>query len=73
MKTIICRLPDSLYSPAVEILGDIAASLNGLTDLVSPLVRAPEVERFLSELASSEHSESTTYTSTLRIQFIPSE
>jgi hypothetical protein len=27
----------------------------------------------LSELASSEHSESTTYTSTLRIQFIPSE
>jgi acetolactate synthase I/II/III large subunit len=43
---------DNFYSPVVEILGDIAASLNGLSELVSPLVRAPEVERFLSELAS---------------------
>jgi acetolactate synthase I/II/III large subunit len=43
---------DNFYSPAVEVLGDIAASLNDLTDLISPLVRAPEIERFLSELAS---------------------
>jgi acetolactate synthase-1/2/3 large subunit len=43
---------DNFYSPAVEVLGDIAASLNGLTNLVSSLVRAPEIERFLSELAS---------------------
>jgi acetolactate synthase I/II/III large subunit len=43
---------DNFYSPAVEVLGDIAASLNGLTDLVSPLVLAPDVDRFLSILAS---------------------
>jgi acetolactate synthase I/II/III large subunit len=43
---------DNFYSPAVEVLGDIAASLTGLADLVSPLVLAPDVERFLSTLAS---------------------
>jgi acetolactate synthase-1/2/3 large subunit len=43
---------DNFYSPAVEVLGDIAASLTGLADLSSPLVLAPDVERFLSALAS---------------------
>jgi acetolactate synthase I/II/III large subunit len=43
---------DNFYSPAVEVLGDIAASLTGLTELVSPLVLAPDVDRFLSTLAS---------------------
>jgi acetolactate synthase-1/2/3 large subunit len=43
---------DNFYSPVVEVLGDIAASLTGLADLVSPLVLAPDVERFLSTLAS---------------------
>jgi acetolactate synthase-1/2/3 large subunit len=43
---------DNFYSPAVEVLGDIAASLTGLADLISPLVLAPDVERFLSALAS---------------------
>jgi acetolactate synthase-1/2/3 large subunit len=41
---------DNFYSPAVEVLGDIAASLSGLTDLVSSLVLAPDIERFLSAL-----------------------
>jgi acetolactate synthase I/II/III large subunit len=43
---------DNFYSPAVEVLGDIAASLTALTDLVNPLVLAPDVDRFLSTLAS---------------------
>jgi acetolactate synthase-1/2/3 large subunit len=43
---------DNFYSPAVEALGDIAASLNALADLVTPLILAPDVERFLSTLAS---------------------
>jgi acetolactate synthase-1/2/3 large subunit len=43
---------DKFYSPAVEILGNIAASLAGLAELVSPLVLANDVERFLSTLAS---------------------
>jgi acetolactate synthase-1/2/3 large subunit len=43
---------DNYYSPAVEVLGDIAASLTGLADLVNPLVLVPDVERFLSTLAS---------------------
>jgi acetolactate synthase-1/2/3 large subunit len=43
---------DNFYSPAVEVLGDIAASVAGLTDLAIPLVLAPDVERFLSTLAS---------------------
>ena len=43
---------DNFYSPAVEALGDIAASLKALADLVTPLILAPDVERFLSTLAS---------------------
>ncbi len=43
---------DNFYSPAIEVLGDIAASLTALTNLVSPLVLAPDVERFFSTLAS---------------------
>jgi len=43
---------DNFYSPAVEILGDIAASLTVLEGLTSPHIIAPDVERFLSNLAS---------------------
>jgi hypothetical protein len=43
---------DNFYFPAVEVLGDIAASLTGLAELLNPLVLAPDVERFLSKLAS---------------------
>jgi acetolactate synthase I/II/III large subunit len=43
---------DNFYSPAVEILGDISASLASLTELVSAQVIAPDVELFLSKLAS---------------------
>jgi acetolactate synthase-1/2/3 large subunit len=43
---------DNFYSPAVEVLGDIAASLTSLAEFLSPLVLAPDVERFLSTLAS---------------------
>ena len=42
---------DNFYSPTVEVLGDIAASVAGLTDLVISLVLAPDVKRFLSTLA----------------------
>ena len=42
---------DNFYSPAVEVLGDIAVSVVDLTELVNPLVLAPDVERFLSTLA----------------------
>ncbi len=48
---------DNFYSPAVEVLGDIATSLTALADLVSPLVLAPDVERFLATLACEESSE----------------
>src|ERR1700749_4656359 len=43
---------DNYYSPAVEVLGDIAASLTGLAELVSSLALAPDIERFLAKLAS---------------------
>jgi len=43
---------DNFYSPAVEVLGDIAASLTALADIVRPLVLAPDIERFLSTLAA---------------------
>jgi acetolactate synthase-1/2/3 large subunit len=43
---------DNFYSPAVEVLGDIAASVVGLTDLVNPVILASDVERLLSTLAS---------------------
>jgi acetolactate synthase-1/2/3 large subunit len=42
---------DNYYSPALELLGDIAASLAALTELVTPVLRAPDVEHFLSRLA----------------------
>jgi acetolactate synthase I/II/III large subunit len=42
---------DNYYSPAVEVLGDVAASLAGLTSLVNPVRLAPDVERLLSKLA----------------------
>jgi acetolactate synthase I/II/III large subunit len=43
---------DNFYSPAIEVLGDIAASLIALVDLVNPFVIATDVEHFLSTLAS---------------------
>ncbi len=43
---------DNYYSPAVEVLGDIAASLTGLAELVGSLALAPDIERFLAKLAS---------------------
>jgi acetolactate synthase-1/2/3 large subunit len=43
---------DNFYSPVVEILGDIAASLSALVELVSPIVLKADVERFLDTLAS---------------------
>ena len=43
---------DNFYSPAVEVLGNIAASLNALAELVSPLVLASDVQHFLTTLAA---------------------
>jgi acetolactate synthase I/II/III large subunit len=43
---------DRSYSPAVEVLGDVAASLSALLDLVGPIVLEPDVERFLATLSS---------------------
>src|ERR1700683_2443414 len=43
---------DNYYAPAVEILGDVAASLSDLQTLVNPLVLAPEVKRFFATLFS---------------------
>jgi acetolactate synthase-1/2/3 large subunit len=43
---------DNFYCPAIEVLGDIAASVAGLADLISPIVLAPDIERLLSTLAS---------------------
>ena len=43
---------DNFYSPAVEALGDIAASLNALAELISPLVLASDVQHFLTTLAA---------------------
>src|SRR5580700_6552416 len=43
---------DSYYSPAVEVLGDIAASISALLDLVRPLVVEPDVAEFLATLSS---------------------
>jgi acetolactate synthase I/II/III large subunit len=44
---------DNFYSPEIEILGDIAASLTALGGLIHPHVLAPDIERFLSALASN--------------------
>jgi acetolactate synthase-1/2/3 large subunit len=43
---------DNFYSPAVEVLGDIAASISALQELVSPVVLTADVERFLTQLVS---------------------
>ncbi len=43
---------DNYYTPAVEVLGDIAASLSALEALVSSVVLAPDVERFFTTLSS---------------------
>jgi acetolactate synthase I/II/III large subunit len=43
---------DNFYSPAVEVLGDIAASLLALEPLVSAVVLAADVGRFFANLAS---------------------
>lgn len=47
-----CADVDNFYSPAVEILGDIAASLLALVELVRPVVLTADVERFFHTLAS---------------------
>jgi len=43
---------DNFYSPAVEVLGDIAASVTALTTLVDPIILTPDVEKFFITLAS---------------------
>lgn len=43
---------DNFYSPAVEILGDIALSLSELEPLVGSVVLAADVEKFFANLAS---------------------
>ena len=43
---------DNFYSPAVEILGDIAESLRALEPLVSTVILAADIERFFANLAS---------------------
>jgi acetolactate synthase I/II/III large subunit len=45
---------DNFYSPAVEVLGDIGASLFAIEPLVSAAVLAPEIERFFTALASQK-------------------
>jgi acetolactate synthase-1/2/3 large subunit len=43
---------DNFYTPAVEVLGDIAASLSSLEALVCAVVLSPHVERFFANLES---------------------
>jgi acetolactate synthase I/II/III large subunit len=43
---------DSFYSPAVEVLGDVAASLSALLELVRSVVLEPDVEQLLATLSS---------------------
>jgi acetolactate synthase I/II/III large subunit len=43
---------DNFYSPAVEVLGEIAASLSALEALVNGVILTPDVEQFLRNLAS---------------------
>jgi acetolactate synthase I/II/III large subunit len=43
---------DNFYVPAVEVLGDVAASLFALLDLVGPIVPAPDVKQFFAALSS---------------------
>jgi acetolactate synthase I/II/III large subunit len=42
---------DNFYSPAVEVLGNISASLSALVEFVNPSVLAADVSRFLDKLA----------------------
>jgi acetolactate synthase I/II/III large subunit len=41
---------DNFYSPAVQVLGDVAASLLALCDLVGPVTLPPDVKRFFATL-----------------------
>jgi acetolactate synthase-1/2/3 large subunit len=43
---------DSFYSPAVEVLGDVAASLSALLHLVRPVILESDVQQFLAALSS---------------------
>jgi len=43
---------DNFYLPAVQVLGNVAASLTALLDLVGPVVLAPDVRQFLATLSS---------------------
>jgi acetolactate synthase-1/2/3 large subunit len=43
---------DNFYSPSVEVLGDIAASLEALAGLIDPVSLVPEVKRFFETLSS---------------------
>jgi acetolactate synthase-1/2/3 large subunit len=43
---------DNFYLPAVQVLGDVAASLAALLDLVDPMVLAPDVKQFFATLSS---------------------
>jgi acetolactate synthase-1/2/3 large subunit len=43
---------DNFYLPAVEVLGNVAASLTALLDLVGPVVLAPDVKQFFATLSS---------------------
>jgi acetolactate synthase-1/2/3 large subunit len=43
---------DNFYLPAVEVLGNVAASLLALVDLVGPTVMAPDVKQFFATLSA---------------------
>jgi acetolactate synthase-1/2/3 large subunit len=43
---------DNFYLPAVEILGNVAASLSALVDLVGPTVMAPDVRQLFATLSA---------------------
>jgi acetolactate synthase-1/2/3 large subunit len=43
---------DNFYVPAVQVLGDVAASLSALQELVGPLSLGPDVKRFFATLSS---------------------
>jgi acetolactate synthase-1/2/3 large subunit len=43
---------DNFYTPTVEVLGDIAASLSSLEALVRAVILSPDVERFFTTLES---------------------
>jgi len=43
---------DNFYLPAVQVLGNVAASLAALLDLVGPVALAPDVRQFFATLSS---------------------